>query len=142
MKEWSTEEIKDKANSLSEVDRRNESMDRYESGRDGSMLEEFGRKMEAEVLDKRKVEESKKRGFYRQRLPAGVEAGAQTQDIQNKKVVRKLMGKNLRPVQRVQLAAAAKQAGGCGERRDEAAAKNEYYEGFEIENQITRENGR
>ena len=39
---WSIEEMKDKANSLVETDRRNEKVERYESGRDGSMLEEFG----------------------------------------------------------------------------------------------------
>ena len=72
-----------------------------------------------------------------------MEAGAQKQEIQNKKVVRRLLGKNLRLVQRVQLAATAKQAGGFGgRRRDEAAAKNEDYEGFDKENQIKRKNGR
>ena len=50
---------------------------------------------------------------------------------------RRLLGKNLRFVQRVQLAASAKQAGGVnGRRRDEAAAMNEDYEGFDEEDQI------
>ena len=50
-----------------------------------------------------------------------------------------MLGKNLRFVQRVQLAASAKQAGGVnGRRRDEAAAKNVFYEGFDSENQIKR----
>ena len=44
VKGWSTEEMKDKANSLfgSRL-RRNEKMERHESGSDGSILEEFGR---------------------------------------------------------------------------------------------------
>ena len=69
--------------------------------------------------------------------------GAQKQEIHNKKVVRRLLGKNLRLVQRVHLAAAVKQAGGVGgRRRDEAAAKNEDYERSDKENQIQRKNGR
>ena len=71
-----------------------------------------------------------------------MEAGAQKQDIQNENVVRKLLGKNLRFV-RVQLAATAKQARGFGgRRRDDTAAKNEEYEGFDEENQIKMKNGR
>ena len=46
-----------------------------------------------------------------------MEAGAQKQEIQNRKGARRLLGKNLRFVQRVQLAAAAKQAEGVGGRR-------------------------
>ena len=62
----------------------------------------------------------------------------------SKNVGRRLLGQNLRLVQRIQLAAAAKQAGGVGERRrrDEAAAKNEDDEGFDEENLIKRKNGR
>ena len=52
------------------------------------------------------------------------------------------MGKNLRFVQRVQLAASAKQSGGFGGRRDEAAARNEDDEGFDKESQIKRKSGR
>ena len=53
-----------------------------------------------------------------------MEEGAQKQEIQNKKVMRKLLGKNFLLVQRIQLAASAKQAGGAnGRRRDNAAAK-------------------
>ena len=65
------------------------------------------------------------------------------QEILNKKVAKRLLGKNLCLVQRVQLAATAKQAGRVnGRRRDEAAAKNEDYEGFDEEDQIKRKNGR
>ena len=64
------------------------------------------------------------------------------QEILNKKVAKRLLGKNLRFVQRVQLAATAKQAGGVGgRRRDEPAAKKEYYEGSDKENQIKKKNG-
>ena len=80
------------------------------------------------------------RGLQRQRRAAGVEPGAQKQEIQNKKVERRLLGKNLRFVQRVQLAATAKQAGGVkGRRRDEAAAKNEDYETSDKENLIKKQ---
>ena len=49
--------------------------------------------------------------------------------IQNKKVVRRLMGKNFLLVQRIQFAAFAKQAGGVNRRGgDEAAAKDGYHE--------------
>ena len=53
------------------------------------------------------------------------------------------MGKNLRLVQRVQLAATAKLAGGVnGRRRDEAAAKSGDYERSDKENQFESKNGR
>ena len=50
-------------------------------------------RMEEEVLDKYKVEESKREAF-RGRGAVGMEEGAQKQEIQNKKVVRRLLGKN------------------------------------------------
>ena len=73
-----------------------------------------------------------------------MEDGAQKQVVQNKKKMeRRVLGKNLRFIQRVQLAADAKQAGGVnGRRRDEAVAKDENYEGFDAENQIKRKTGR
>ena len=70
----------------------------------------FAERMEEEVLDKYKVEESKKRDFQRWRCSLGMEKGAQKQEIQNKKVVRGLVGKNFLFVQRIQLAVFAKQA--------------------------------
>ena len=71
-----------------------------------------------------------------------MEAGAQKQKVQDTKVRRRLLGKNLRFVQRVQLAATAKQAGGfVGRRRDEAAAKNEDYEGCDEEHQMLTADG-
>ena len=58
-----------------------------------------------------------------------MEESAQKQEIQNKKVERKLLGKNFLFVWRIQPAASAKQAGGVdGSRGDEAAAKNGDYE--------------
>ena len=91
--------------------------------------------MEEEVWDKYKVEGSKKRGLQKQRQPAGMEACAKKQEVQDAQMGRKLLGKNLRLVQLIQLAASAKQAGGVnGRRRDEAAAKNEEYEAFDEEN--------
>ena len=72
-----------------------------------------------------------------------MEDGAQKQEIQNKKMERRVLGKNVRFVQRVQLAADAKQAVRVnGRRRDEAVAKDENYEGFDEENQIKRKTGR
>ena len=61
-----------------------------------------------------------------------MEACAQKQTIWNKKVERRLLGKNLHLGQRLQPAASAEQAGGVNRRRrDEAAASDEDYEGFD-----------
>ena len=81
---------------------------------------------------------STKRSFQRQKRSVGMEAVAQKEEKQNMKVVRRLLGQNLPVVKRIQLAAAAKQAGGVGERRrrDEASAKN-----LHKENQVKRKNG-
>ena len=51
-----------------------------------------------------------KTGLQRQRLPAGMKACAKKQQIQDKKVVRRLLGKDFRLVQRIQPAASAKHA--------------------------------
>ena len=81
----------------------------------------------------------KENDIWRQRRPTGVETGAQKQEMQNKKEERRLLGKNLRLVQRISFAASAKQAGRVnGRRTGEAAAKNEDYEGFDEEDQIKR----
>ena len=51
--------MKDKANSLFEIDEEEMiKMERFESGRHGSMLEEVGREVVDEVLDKYKIENS------------------------------------------------------------------------------------
>ena len=65
-------------------------------------------KMEEEVLDKYKVQQ--KRCFQRQRLLFGMEACTRRQEVQDAKVVRRLLGKIFRFVQRVQPAASAKHA--------------------------------
>ena len=72
-----------------------------------------------------------------------MEACTKKEQVEDTKVVRILLGKNHRLVQSVQPAASAKQAGGVnGRKRDEAAGKNEYYEGFdEVKKQIKRKNG-
>ena len=58
-----------------------------------------------------------------------MEKGAQKQELQNKNVGRRLLGKIFLFVSRIQLAASTKQAGGVnGRRREEAAAKNSDYE--------------
>ena len=51
-----------------------------------------------------------KRGLQRQMLSAGMEARTKKQQVQEKKVERRLLGKNLRLVQRIQPAASAKHA--------------------------------
>ena len=64
---WSIEEMKDKVNSRFEIrHRRNDKMERFDSGRDGSMLENLAEKVEAEVLDKFKIENSKREAFKAQ----------------------------------------------------------------------------
>ena len=57
--------------------------------------------MEEEVLDNYKVEDSKREAFQRQKRSVGMAAGAQKQERQNGKVVRRLLGQNLRLVQRI-----------------------------------------
>ena len=57
-----------------------------------------------------------------------MEKGAQKQEIQNKKMVRGLLGKNFLFVQRIQFAASAKQAGRVDGRGRDEAAKNGHHE--------------
>ena len=93
-------------------------------------------RMEEEVVDKNKVEESKKEAFL------GWRRVRKSRKILNKKVESRLLGKNLRLVQRMP-PASAKQAGGAnGRGRDEAAAKNGDHERSDKENSIKRKNGR
>ena len=51
-------------------------------------------RMEEEVLDKCKVEESKKEAFRGRGCSSATEQGAQKQEIHNKKLGRRLLGKN------------------------------------------------
>ena len=90
--------------------------------------------MEEEVLDKYKVEESKREAFRGRGAPLGME-----KSMRDKTVGRRLSGTNFLFVQRIQTAASAKQAGGAnGRGRDEAAAKNGDHARSEKENQIKR----
>ena len=91
-----TGEIKDKANSLLEDDRRNEDMERFEPRGSGSLLEEVGR-------------ESGGRGFG-QMLSVGMEACTKKQEVQNMKVWRKVLGESVFSFQRIQPVASAKHA--------------------------------
>ena len=64
--------------------------------------------MEEEVLDKYKVEDSKREACRGRVFP--MKTRAKKQKIQDKKVERRLLGKNLRLVPRVQPGATAEQA--------------------------------
>ena len=66
--------------------------------------------MEEEVLDTYKVEDSKRGAYGARDSSLGMEACAKKQEVQNTKVVKRLLGKNLRFVQRVQPAASEKHA--------------------------------
>ena len=81
-------------------------------------------KIEGEVLNKYKVEDSKREAFKGRGAPLEWRRVRRCKKYRIKSG-EKISGQELRFVQRVQLAAAAKQAGGVsGRRRDEAAAKN------------------
>ena len=81
-------------------------MERFEQRGDGSKLEEVGGKMEEEVLD----EDSKKEADRGRGSLFGMEACTKKREVQSTKVGRRLLGKNLRLVQRIQPAASAKHA--------------------------------
>ena len=93
-------------------------------------------------MNKYKVEESNKETFTGRSAPLEWRRVRKNQTIQNKKVERRLLGKNFLLVLRIQLAASAKQAGGVDRRGgDKAAAKNGYHEKSDKEIQIKRMNG-
>ena len=72
-----------------------------------------------------------------------MEEGAQKQEIQNKKVRRRLLDKNFSFLLKKQLAASAKQTGRVvGRRRDEAAATNDDCERSDKEIKVERKKGR
>ena len=64
------------------------------------MLEEFCGKIEVEVLDKYKVEKSKRDPFEGRGAPLEWRRGAQKHELQYKEVKRRLLGKSLLFVQR------------------------------------------
>ena len=57
-----------------------------ESGGGGSVLIEVGREMKEQVLDKYKVEDSKREALPRQRLFLGMEACTKKQEVQDTKM--------------------------------------------------------
>ena len=129
VKGWPIEEMKNKPSKFREDD--TEEMIGWRSVSQEEMdqcWKKLAEKTEEDVLDKYKVEDSK-RGAYRGRGPFfGMEACAKQHEIQNTKVVGRLAGNNFRFVQRIQPAAFAKHASGFdGRRRDEA----EDYEGYD-----------
>ena len=89
---WSIEEMKERPNIVVVED--TEEMQRWRR-LDWSEMEpcwkNLAEKMEEDVLDKYKVEEIKK-GLQRQRQPIGMEKSAKRQEIQNQKVVKRLLG--------------------------------------------------
>ena len=87
----------------------------FKPERNGIMLD-LAERMEEEVLDKYNVEESKKR-LSEELVPPWNGGGYAKRRDTEQGNWEKLLGKNFLPVQRMQLAAAAKQAGGVGERR-------------------------
>ena len=92
-------------------------------------MDQLAERMEQEVLDKYKVEDSKREAYKGRGAPLEWRRVCRSKKYRIRKWWRRLPGKNLRFVQRVKLAASAKQAGGVnGGARDEAAAKNENYE--------------
>ena len=109
VKGWSTEEMKDKANSFfwSKTEEMR-TLEIFEPRGDGSMLEEVGGKNGGGSSGQVQGRGQQKRGLQRQRLPVGMEAGTKKQHIKDTQVERRLLGKNLRLVQRIQSAASAK----------------------------------
>ena len=104
-KGWSIEEIKDKPNSLLEEDTAEMRKWRGMNQKDMDQCwKELAGESEEEVLNKYKVEDSK-REAYREALRA-----KKAKKIQDSKVERRLPGKNLRLVWRVKFAASAKYA--------------------------------
>ena len=107
MKEWSTEEMKVKPGSLLEGDTEEIREWRHMSQEEMDQCwKKLAAKMEEEVLDKYKVEE----GVQRQRLLLGMEACTKKQDVQDTKLERRLLGKDLFLFQRVQGATHTKYA--------------------------------
>ena len=111
---WSTEEMKEKPNFAVEED--TEEMKKWgelNQSEIDTCWKKLAERMEEEVLDK-----------YKGHLKA-----TQEQEIQNEKVWRRLLGKNLLLVQRIPLTASAKRARGVDRRGgDEAAAKDGSHE--------------
>ena len=124
--------MKDKENSLVETDteelRKWRGMSQEEINQCWKNLAE---RIEEEVLDKYKVEESKREAFKGRGAPLEWRRVRGSKKYRIKEWRRRLLGKSLLFVQREKSTAFAKQAGGVGgRRRDEAAAKIDDYEGL------------
>ena len=120
-----TEEIEDRPNSPLEEDTEDIRKRRGVNQEVDQCWKKLVERMEEEVLDKCKVEDSKREAYR----------GLFADEQHRIKKWGRLLGKNLRFVQKVQPAESAKHARRFdGRRRDEEAAKNEYYEGFDKEN--------
>ena len=109
MEGWSTEEMKTKSREDREKDSEKNvewrSMSQEEMDECWKRLAE---KMEEEVLDKYKVEDSKREAYRGRFSFFGIVACTKKQEVQDTKVERRLLGKNLRLVQRVQPGASAR----------------------------------
>ena len=105
VKGWSTVEMKGKPSSSLEED--TEEMRKWRGMSQGEMNQcwkNLAERMEVEVLEKYKVDDSKIKASQRQRLPAGMEACVQKRKKYKIGRWREgwLLGKNLRFVQRVE----------------------------------------
>ena len=109
VKGWSTEEMKDKVNSLVEIDTeemiKRRGLSQEEVNQCWKILAE-----QIEVLGKYKIEGSKREAFKGRGAPLEWRRDRSCKKYRIKQAERRLLGKNLRFVRRVQLAAAAKQA--------------------------------
>ena len=107
MKVRSTEEMKEKpSSSLEEEMRTWRGLDQEEMDQCWKKLAGNGEGSPGQVQGRRQ----QKRGLQRQRFSTGMEACTKKQQIQDTKVEVRLLGKNLRLVQRIQPAASAKLA--------------------------------
>ena len=127
---WSIEEMKERQNTAVEED--TEEMKRWRSLNQSEMdlcWKNLAERMEEEVLDKYKVEESKRGSFKGRGDPLELRKVSKNKRYKIRKVERRLLGNNFLLVQRIQFAVFAKQAEGVNKRGgDEAAAKDGYHE--------------
>ena len=101
----------------------------------------LSQRMEEEVLDKYKVEESKKGAFKGRGDPRNGKEAAEARNIILESG-EKTAGQEFFLVERIQFTAFAKQAGGASRRGgDEAAAKDGHHEISDKENQTKRKDG-
>ena len=130
VKGWSTEEMEDKPSSSLEED--TEEMRKWRGMSQSEMdlcWKKLAERMEEEVQDKYKVEESKREACRGRGALLEWRRVRKKQEIQNKNVERRLLGKHFLLDKRIQLTEFAKQTRGVDRRGgDEAAAKDGYHE--------------